>query len=154
MDTIKNTSRFDPYKNFKFRVMIDGKPVAGVTKVTLPSVKRSVPENVAPKNKKDNSPGSIKFEPVTLERGVTHDPEFANWAKTTVMKRSGPDTKLKDIRKDISIELYDEKGKLAASYKLTNAWISKFESSDLNAKANEVAIETIELQHDGIAVIQ
>jgi phage tail-like protein len=154
MDTIKNTSRFDPYKNFKFRVMIDGKPVAGVTKITLPSVKRSVPENVAPKNKKDNAPGSIKFEPVTLERGVTHDPEFANWAKTTVMKRSGSDLKSKNIRKDVTIELYGESGKLAASYKLTNAWISKFESTDLNSTANEVAIETIELQHEGIELIQ
>ena len=154
MATIKNTSRFDPYKNFKFRVMIDGKPVAGVSKVNLPSVKRSVSKNVAAKNKMDNSPGSIKFEPVTLERGVTHDPEFANWAKTMTAKRSGSDVKLKNTRKDITIELYDETGKLAASYKLTNAWISKIESSDLNAKGNEVAIDTIELQHDGIDIIQ
>ena len=154
MATIKNTSRFDPYKNFKFRVIIDGKPVAGVSKVNLPAVKKSAPKEDAAKNKKHSSPGSIKFESVTLERGVTHDPEFANWANSLFAKRSGSDLKLKNIRKDITIELYDETGKLAASYKLTNAWISKFESSDLNAKGNEVAIETIELQHDGIEINQ
>ena len=154
MATIKNTSRFDPYRNFKFRVIFDSKPVAGVSKVNLPAIERSASKKDAAKNINERSPGSPKFEPVTLERGVTHDPEFANWAKTMVMKRSGSDLKAKNIRKDVTIELYDESGKLAASYKLTNAWISKFESTDLNATANEVAIETIELQHDGIELIQ
>jgi len=150
MPALKTTYRVDPYKNFKFRVRVDGRQVAGVSKVNMSAVKRAEFYEAAGKNQDKRSAEQTKFEPITLERGVTYNPDFANWANKMNGTRSRSGSKLKDIRKDITIQLYDEAGKLTASYKLTNAWVSKIESVELNAKANEVAIETIELEHEGI----
>ncbi|MEZ0449397.1 phage tail protein [Cellulomonas sp. ICMP 17802] len=149
-----NATRFDPYKNFKFRVKWDGKYVAGISKVT--SLKRTT-EVVKHRHGGDpstsrKSPGRTEFEAVTLSRGVTHDVEFERWANKVWNYGSGlgAETSLKDFRKDIIIEVYNEAGQLAQAYKVFRCWVSEFESlPELDANANAVAIQTIKLENEG-----
>ncbi len=125
---VVNAQRFDPYKNFKFRIKWDGKYVAGV------------------------SPGQTKYEAITLERGVTHDKEFEQWANKVWNYGSGlgAEVSLKDFRKDIIIELMNEAGQVAITYKVFRCWVSEFQAlPDLDANANAVAIQTIKLQNEG-----
>ena len=125
-----NTSRFDPYKNFKFRVKWDGRYVAGISKV---SVLKRTTEVVEHREGGDlsymrKSPGQSKFEPLTLERGVTHDLEFEQWAAKVWQygRAFGSELSLKDFRKDLIIELYNEAGQLALAYKVYRAWVSEY----------------------------
>lgn len=149
-----NTQRFDPYKNFKFRVKWDGRYVAGISKVG--SLKRSTElvehrEGGDPSSSR-KSPGRTKYEAISLERGVTHDPEFERWANKVWNFGSGlgSEVSLKDFRKDIIIELYNEAGQLAISYKVYRCWVSEFQAlPDLDANANAVAIESIKLENEG-----
>jgi phage tail-like protein len=149
-----NAQRFDPYKNFKFRVKWDGRYVAGISKVS--ALKRST-EVVEHREGGDpstshKSPGRTKFEPITLERGVTHDPEFERWANRVWNFGSGlgAEVSLKDFRKDLLIELYNEAGQLAISYRVFRAWVSEFQAiPDLDANANAVAIQQLKLENEG-----
>jgi phage tail-like protein len=149
-----NTQRFDPYKNFKFRVKWDGKYVAGVSKVS--AFKRTT-EVVEHREGGDpsairKSPGRNKFEPITLDRGVTHDPEFENWANKVWNFGSGlgAEVSLKDFRKDIIIEIYNEAGQLALAYKVFRCWVSEFQAAaDLDANANAVLIQHLKLENEG-----
>jgi phage tail-like protein len=149
-----NAQRFDPYKNFKFRVKWDGRYVAGISKVS--SLKRTTEvvehrEGGDPSTSR-KSPGRSKFEPITLERGVTHDTEFEKWANKVWNFDAGlgSEVSLRDFRKDLIIELYNEAGQLAISYKVFRAWVSEFQSlPDLDANANAVAIQTIKLENEG-----
>jgi phage tail-like protein len=149
-----NASRFDPYKNFKFRLKWDGRYVAGVSKVS--ALKRTT-EVVEHREGGDlsysrKSPGQTKFEPITLERGVTHDREFEAWAaKVWAYGRGlGAELSLKDFRKDLILELYNEAGQLAIAYKVYRAWVSEFTAlPELDANANAVAIQSLVLQNEG-----
>jgi phage tail-like protein len=149
-----NTHRFDPYKNFKFRVKWDGKYVAGISKVS--GLKRST-EVVEHREGGDpsairKSPGRNKFEPITLDRGVTHDPEFENWANKVWNFGSGlgAEVSLKDFRKDLILEIYNEAGQLALAYKIFRCWVSEFQAAaDLDANANVVLIQHIKLENEG-----
>ena len=149
-----NASRFDPYKNFKFRVKWDGKYVAGLSKTSV--LKRST-EVVLHRDGGDpsssrKSPGRTEYEAVTLERGVTHDTEFEKWANKTWNWGSGlgEEVSLQDFRKDIILELYNEAGQLAIAYKLYRCWVSEFEAlPELDANANAVAIQKIKLENEG-----
>ena len=149
-----NTQRFDPYKNFKFRLKWDGRYVAGLSKVS--ALKRSTEvvehrEGGDPSTSR-KSPGRTKFEAITLERGVTHDPEFERWANRVWNFGSGlgAEVSLANFRKDLLIELYNEAGQLAISYKVFRAWVSEFQSlPDLDANANAVAIQHIKLENEG-----
>ena len=149
-----NTTRFDPYKNFKFRVKWDGRYVAGVSKVG--ALKRTT-EVVKHRDGGDpstsrKSTGRSEFEAITLERGVTHDPEFENWANKVWNFGSGlgSESSLKDFRKDIILEVYNEAGQLALSYKVFRCWVSEYQAlPDLDANANAVAIQTIKLENEG-----
>ena len=151
---IVNARRFDPYKNFKFRVKWDGRYVAGVSKVS--ALKRST-EVVEHRTGGDpsssrKSPGRSKYEAVTLERGVTHDPEFERWANKVWNFGSGlgKEASLKDFRKDIIIEVYNDAGQLVLAYKVYRCWPSDFQTvSDLDANANAVAIQTLKLENEG-----
>ena len=112
-----NAQRFDPYKNFKFRVKWDGRYVAGVSKVgalkrTTEVVKHR--EGGDPSSSR-KSPGRTEYDAITLERGVTHDTEFEQWANKVWNFGSGlgAEVSLKDFRKDIIIEVYNEAGQLA-----------------------------------------
>lgn len=149
-----NAQRFDPYKNFKFRIKWDGRYVAGVSKVS--SMKRST-EVVEHREGGDpstvrKSPGRTKYEPVTLERGVTHDLEFEKWANKVWNYGSGlgAETSLKDFRKDITVEFYNEAGQLAIAYRVYRCWPSEYQAlPDLDANANAVAIQTLKLENEG-----
>src|SRR5918994_6802030 len=114
-----NPHRFDPYKNFKFRVKWDGRYVAGISKVG--ALKRTT-EVVEHREGGDPStgrkaPGRTKFEPITLERGVTHDTEFEKWANKVWNFGSGlgAEVSLKNFRKDVLIDVYNEAGQLVLS---------------------------------------
>ena len=149
-----NAQRFDPYKNFKFRVKWDGKYVAGVSKVS--ALKRTT-EVVEHREGGDpstghKSPGRTKYEPITLERGVTHDAEFERWANKVWNFGSGlgAEVSLKDFRKDLLIEVYNEAGQLALTYKVYRRWVSEFQAqADLDANANATLIQSIKLENEG-----
>ncbi len=149
-----NTNRFDPYKNFKFRIKWDGRYVAGISK--MGALKRTT-EVVKHRDGGDpsssrKSPGRTEYEAITLDRGVTHDTEFEKWANKvwTVGAGLGSEVSLKDFRKDIIIEVYNEAGQLALSYKVYRCWVSEYQAlSDLDANANAVAIQHIKLENEG-----
>jgi phage tail-like protein len=149
-----NTHRFDPYQNFKFRVKWDGRYVAGVSKVS--ALKRTTEvvnhrEGGDPSSDR-KSPGRTQYEAVTLERGVTHDTDFEKWANKVWNYGSGlgAEVSLKDFRKDVIIEVYNEAGQLALAYNVYRCWVSEFQSlPDLDANANAVAIQTLKLENEG-----
>ena len=149
-----NAQRFDPYKNFKFRVKWDGRFVAGVSKVGM--LKRTT-EVVKHRDGGDpsssrKSPGKTEYEAITLERGVTHDVEFEQWANKVWNYGAGLklEVSLRDFRKDLIVELYNEAGQLVLAYKVFRAWVSEYQAlPDLDANANAVAIQTIKLENEG-----
>jgi phage tail-like protein len=149
-----NAQRFDPYKNFKFRVRWDGRYVAGVSKVG--ALKRSTEvvehrEGGDPSTSR-KSPGRTKYEAITLERGVTHDAEFERWANKVWNFGSGlgAEVSLADFRKDIIIDMYNEAGQLVIAYRVFRCWVSEFQAlPDLDANANAVAIQSIKLENEG-----
>jgi phage tail-like protein len=154
VDFSVNPQRFDPYKNFKFRVRWDGRYVAGVSKVG--ALKRST-EVVEHRVGGDSStsrksPGRSKFEAIMLERGVTHDPDFEAWANLVwnVEAGLGAEVSLANFRKDIILEMYNEAGQLAIAYKIFRCWVSEFQAlPELDANANAVAIQSIKLENEG-----
>lgn len=149
-----NTHRFDPYKNFKFRLKWDGRYVAGVSKAS--ALKRTT-EIVEHREGGDasttrKSPGQTKHEALTLERGVTHDTEFEIWSNKVWNYGSGlgAEVSLQDFRKDIILEIYNEAGQLALAYKLFRCWVSEYQAlPELDANANAVAIQSIKIEMEG-----
>jgi phage tail-like protein len=149
-----NPQRFDPYKNFKFRVKWDNRYVAGVSK--MGALKRTT-EVVKHRDGGDpsssrKSPGRTEYEAITLERGVTHDLEFEQWANKVWNFGSGlgAEVSLKDFRKDIIIEVYNEAGQLAIAYKVYRCWVSDYQAlPEFDANANAVAIQTLKLENEG-----
>jgi phage tail-like protein len=147
-----NAQRFDPYKNFKFRIKWDGKYVAGVSKIS--ALKRST-EPVTHREGGDPStarvsPSVWKFEPITLERGVTHDPEFEKWANLIYTTDGDAAISLKNFRKDLIIDFLDEQGVIAKSYKVYRCWVSEYQAlPELDANSHAVAIEHLILQNEG-----
>ena len=149
-----NPTRLDPYKNFKFRVKWGGRYVAGISKVS--AMKRTT-EVVEHREGGDpsvsrRSPGRTSFEAITLERGVTHDIDFEQWANKVWNFGSGlgAEVSLKDFRKDLIIEVYNEAGQLALAYKVFRCWVSEYQAlPDLDANANAVAIQHLKLENEG-----
>ena len=149
-----NPQRFDPYKNYKFRVKWDGRYVAGVSKVS--SLKRST-EVVEHREGGDpslsrKSPGRTTYEPVTLERGITHDIEFEQWANKVWNFGSGlgAEVSLADFRKDVIVDVFNDAGQIVLSYRLFRCWPSEYQAlPDLDANANAVAIQTLKLENEG-----
>jgi phage tail-like protein len=146
--------RFDPYKNFKFRVKWDGRYVAGVSRVgALRSTTNLVPHREGGDPSSDRkSPGRTQYEAITLERGVTHDTEFEKWANKVWNYGSGlgSEVSLEDFRKDIILEVYNEAGQLAISYKVYRCWVTEFQAMpEFDANANAVAIQTLKLANEG-----
>jgi len=149
-----NPGRFDPYKNFKFRIKWDGRYVAGVSKMS--ALKRTT-EAVKHRDGGDpsssrKSPGKTEYEAITLERGVTHDIEFEQWANKVWNWGSGlgAEVSLRDFRKEVVLEVYNEAGQLAIAYKVYRCWVSEFQAlPELDANANAVAIQTLKLENEG-----
>jgi phage tail-like protein len=151
---VVNARRLDPYKNFKFRVKWDGRYVLGVSKVS--ALKRTT-EVVSHRDGADQStdrksPGRTKYDAITIERGVTHDPEFEAWAAKVwqINAGLGAEVSLQDFRKDIIIDFFNEAGQLAISYKVYRTWVSEYQAlPDLDANANAVAIQHIKIECEG-----
>jgi phage tail-like protein len=149
-----NATRFDPYKNFKFRVKWDNKYVAGLSKMS--ALKRTTEvvkhrEGGDPSTSR-KSPGRTEYEAITLERGVTHDTEFEQWANLVWRQGAGLGTEvaLKNFRKSIIIEVYNEAGQLALSYNVFRCWVSEYQAlPEFDANANAVAIQMIKLENEG-----
>jgi phage tail-like protein len=149
-----NTKRFDPYKNFKFRVMWDNQYVAGISKVT--GLKRTT-EVVKHRDGGDpstsrKSPGRNEFDAITMERGVTHDPAFELWAGKVwqLGAQLSSEVSLVDFRKDLILELYNEAGQKVIAYKIYRCWVSEYQAlPDFDANANAVAIQHLKLENEG-----
>ena len=150
-----NADRVDPYKSFKFRIRpVGGEYVAGVSKVS--ALKRTTEvvkhrEGGDPSTSR-KSPGQTEYEAITLERGVTHDIEFEQWANKVWNYGSGlgAEVSLKDFRKDLVLDIYNEAGQPVLSYKLFRCWPSEFVAfPDLDASASAVAIQTLKLENEG-----
>ena len=149
-----NPRRFDPYKNFKFRAKWDGRYVAGVSKVS--ALKRTTEvvehrEGGDPSTSR-KSPGRTKYDPITLERGVTHDIDFEQWANKVwnFGSGAGSEVSLADFRKDVILDVFNEAGQKVLSYLLYRCWVSEFQAlPDLDANANAVAIQMLRLECEG-----
>jgi phage tail-like protein len=149
---VKNVSRKDPYKNYKFRVILDGKTVMGVSKVG--ALKRTT-EVIKHRNGNDpshdsKSPGRTTYESITMERGITHDPDFEIWANR--IHSFGGDTMmdLAGFKRELMLEMMNEKGHVVHRYFLHNTWVSEYTAMpDLDANANAVAIESLKLEIEG-----
>lgn len=151
---MSNPNRLDPYKNFRFRIRCEGRYVAAVNKV---SALRRTTEVISFREGGDPStqrvsPGQTRFEPITLERGLTHDPEFENWARRVWQFGAGPgaEVSLRSFRRDIAIDFFNEAGQLVITYNVFRCWPSEYQAlPELDASANAIAIQTLVLQHDG-----
>ena len=147
-----NTSRIDPYKNFKFRVKWDGQVVAGVSKVS--ALKRTT-EVVSHREGGDtstprHSPASSKFDPITLERGISFAPEFEEWANLVYSTEGDGAVSLANFRKNILIEFLNLQGTVVKAYRVFRCWVSEFTAlPELDANANALAFETMVLQNEG-----
>lgn len=149
---ITNAHRTDPYKNFKFRVIWDNKPVLGISKVS--SLKRTtevVKHREGGENSTDHkSPGRTTYEGITLDRGITHDPEFEKWANLVHPYGGDAGMDLKNYKKDLTLEVLNERGQIAKRYFLYACWVSEYTAvPDLDANANAVAIEHLKLELEG-----
>jgi phage tail-like protein len=147
-----NTHRFDPYRNFKFRVKVDNQYVAGLSKCT--ALKRTTEvtpwrEGGDPSTSRQ-LPGKTKYEAVTLEAGLTHDLTFESWANLVHNFQGDAAGSLRNFRKDIIIDVYNEAGQKVHSYKLFRCWVSEYQAlPDLDASANAVAIQHIKIENEG-----
>lgn len=149
-----NPHRFDPYRQFKFRVKWDGRYVAGVSRVS-PLRRRT--EVVAHREGGDpstqlRSPGITSFDPIMLERGRTHDAEFEQWANKVwnLGAGLGSEVSLTDFRKDVVVELYNEAGQLVLAFKVLRCWPSEYVAlGELEANNGALAFESLTLQHEG-----
>jgi phage tail-like protein len=145
-----NANRLDPYKAFMFRVRWDGQYVAGLSK--MGALKRST-DPVTHREGGDpttdrKSPGKSKYDAVTLERGVTHDPAFEQWANL-VHSLKNP-ISLKNFRKDVTVDVFNEADQKVLSYNLFRCWVSEYQALPaLDAGSAAVAIETIKIETEG-----
>jgi phage tail-like protein len=151
-DFSANRERSSPYKNFAFRVKWNGKYVAGLSKMTLPKQTTELikhrsggdPSNTLKRHSRN------EYEPITLERGVTYDLEFKKWAFCRQNLGLGSEVLLKDYRKDIIVEVFNEAGKPILAYRVYHCWVSEYQAlPDLDGNANAVAIQHIKIENEG-----
>jgi len=148
-----NAHRHDPYRTFKFQVLIDGQPVAGLKK--MGALKKTT-EAVDWRTGGDPThvrklPGGTKYEAITLEQGLTHDPVFEQWANLVNNIDGDAAMSLVNFRKDIVINAMNLQGAVAMSYQVKRAWVSEYQAlPDFDAgTTNTVGIQTIKLEHEG-----
>ncbi len=151
-ETTDSSQRHDPYASFGFRVMMDGRYVAAFR--TVGALKRTteVVEHREGRGPERRSPGRTEYEAITLERGVTHDPEFETWASAVWNAGSGlgAEAPPKEVRRDVVIERFDEAGQRVLTYRVHRAWVSHYQAvPELDANANAVAIEMLTLENEG-----
>ncbi len=148
-----NAHRFDPYRTFKFQVLIDGQPVAGLRKMTALKRKTEVVKwrAAGDPSRERVMPGGTSYEPVTLEQGLTHNPVFESWANLVNNLQGDGAVSLLRYRKDIVLNVLNLQGVVAISYKLYRAWVSDYQAlPDFDAGTmNAVGIQSVVLQHEG-----
>lgn len=153
----KNPQRLTPYANFRFRVKWDNTYVLGVSKVS--GLSRST-QVIQHREGGDPSPihlapGQTEYSPITLERGVSYDVTFEQWANrvfdwTNSGGAVGQNTSLLDFRKDLTIEVYNEAGQKVVAYNVHRAWVSEFRAmADLDGVGNALVVESMVLQNEG-----
>jgi phage tail-like protein len=149
-----NINRFDPYTSFRFLVYFGAStaPAAGVSKVG--GLKRSS-DVIEYKQGGDaiirKGLGRTKYEPITLERGVTHDPDFDDWANAAqVLDKGSPSTSLANLRKEVRVDLLNNAGQPVHRYLIHRCWVSEYQAlPDLDGGGNAIAIEHIKLENEG-----
>lgn len=144
---VAGVDRFDPYKTFMFRVSWDGTYVAGLSKMS--ALKRTtaviVERDGADPARERKTPGVTKYESVVLERGVTLNTKFEEWAYL-VHDLKNP-LSLSKFRKDLIVDVFNEAGQKVISYKLNKCWVSEFQAlPPLDAASAAIAIETIKIE--------
>ncbi len=154
-------SKLDPYRKFKFRIRIDGNVVAALTKCSALTISVESQDFRAGDHDsfKQKLPGQVSFEPITLEQGVTNDKTFEAWATamSNYVGNKGADAQKKpdEFRKHIDIEIYNLSNDRVKAYRVYNCWVSKYTAvPDLDATSSDVMIQTLELQNEGIQVLQ
>jgi phage tail-like protein len=149
---VTNIHRVDPYKNFKFRLVMDGKVVLGVSKVgALKRTTDVVKHREGGDNSTDHkSPGRTTYDGITLDRGLTHDREFERWANLVHPYSGDAVMDLINFKKNLTLEVLNERGQVAFRYFLYNCWVSEYTAiPDLDANANAVAIEHLKIEIEG-----
>lgn len=149
---VVNAHRLDPYKNYKFRVIWDGRPVMGVSKIgALKRTTEVVKHRSGGENSTDHkSPGRTTYDSLTMERGITHDLEFEKWANLVHPFAGDVAMDLVNYKKELTLEIMNEKGHVAKRYFLHSCWVSEFTAvPDLDANANAVAIEHLKVELEG-----
>jgi phage tail-like protein len=149
-----NPTRLDPYKNFKFRVKWDGRYIAGVSFIgplrrTTDVVEHREGGDPSASHK---SPGVTRFEPITLERGLSQDTAFEDWANLAWKLGAGlgGESALAEFRKEVRIELLNEAGQVVLAYVVHRAWVCEYTAlPDLAADAAAIALERMKLVHEG-----
>ena len=147
-----NTERFDPYRNFKFKIKWDNQYVAGLSRC---SALKKTTEMTEWREGGDPStsrklPGKTSYDAITLEAGVTHDPTFEAWANLVNNFQGDADMSLKNFRKDITLDVFNLAGQKVLSYNVYRCWVSEYQAlPELDASANAVMIQTIKLENEG-----
>ena len=149
-----NPTRLDPYKNFKFRVKWDGAYIPAISRVTglLRTTEVVEHREGGDPSTSRKSPGRTQFDAITLERGLTDDTTFEDWANLVwkLGAALGSEVSLNEFRKDIYVEFYNEAGQLVRAYKVFRCWPSQYRAlPDLDANSNAIAIEHIKLENEG-----
>jgi phage tail-like protein len=147
-----NATRVDPYKNFRFLVKFGTEVVAGVSKVSALKRKVELVEHRqgGDPSTKHKSPGLASFEPITIERGISHDPAFEEWANLVYSPEGPGGVSLAHFRRDITIELYNLQGTKVRAWNAYRCWVSEFTAvPELDANANAIAFESIIVQNEG-----
>lgn len=146
-----STNRFDPYRNFRFRVRWDNQYVAGLTKMgalrrtTEMTEFREAGENITSRK----LPGKTSYQAVTLEAGVTYDTAFEDWANLVNDFASHSLMNLREFRKNLAVDLFNEAGQKVLTYNLHRAWVSEYQAlPDLDAGGNAVAITTLKIEYE------
>jgi len=142
--------RNDPYKGFRFLVEIDGIIQAGFSEVTIPD---SSQEPIEYREGSDlptvrKLPGLIKYGNVVLKWGTTDSLDLYNWRKLV------EDGKSKEARKNMAVIVLDEEGGAGVRWEFREAWPTKYDAPDLKATGNEIAVETLEISHEGMKRVQ
>jgi phage tail-like protein len=154
MASFTKNDRIDPYKNFKFLVFFEGRqdPVAAVSKIS--ALKRTT-EVVSHRDGGDlstprHSPGASKFEAITMERGVTHDPDFEEWANLVYSTQGDAAVSLKNYKRNLMIKVNNLQGVPVLVYKVFRAWVSEYTAlPEVDANANAVMMESIKIENEG-----
>jgi phage tail-like protein len=148
-----NSSRYDPYRGFKFKIKLGGNAyVAGLNKCSALKKTTEVTEwrEGGDESTSHKLPGKTKYDPITLSAGVTHDDTFEKWANLVNNYQGDSRMSLKNYRKDVTIDVFNEAGQKVISYNVYRCWVSEYQAlPELDAASNNIMIQTIKLENEG-----